>query len=141
MGNDLPVIVDAERLHAVFEELRNASKLRASAVARRLLSLMLAYLCPETGLVELSRDDMARRLQCSPAQISDALGLLHELGAVAREYRSVPGAGRGAQVLAYVDPALAWSGPADARARWQAAPGVQFGPRPHRTRISRRAGH
>lgn len=115
------IVVDAGRLLDVFEATRRLDAYQRPALTRRLLVVALANLCPATGVVQLTREELAAELMVGRQEISFALTSLERLGVIRRERRPTPGKRGSGEVAAFVNPALAWAGPADARARWQGA--------------------
>lgn len=104
-------------LHGACEKLRRARRPGVGGNARRLLVLVLGYLCPQSGRVMLTRDQMARLLNISGEAVSLAITALAGVGVVRRE--RVAWSARGVPAARYyLNPHLAWSGTHDARQRW-----------------------
>lgn len=125
------ILVDPDQLLAVLEGTRRMPPIFRPGAARRLLVLALANLCPTTGVVQLTRNQLAELLAINGTDVSLGMATLERLGALRIEPRPATGHGRTAPRIAYrINPALAWAGSAEARARWADLPP----PRDRRTR-------
>lgn len=83
---------------------------------RHAFDLCLLHLRQDTGEIMLTRDEMANRMQCKPAEVSRAMSILHRMGVVIRERRKVAGM-RGPGIAAYfINPHVAWNGSLNIRA-------------------------
>lgn len=116
------ILVDPDQLLAVLEKLRGFEARWRPTVARRVLTLAMANLCPATGLIQLTRDQIARLLSVHTAEVSTALTALESLGAIRRERLAGRPAAGSAATVAFINPSLAWAGSADSRARWAGMP-------------------
>lgn len=117
-AQDREILVNPGDLAESLDALRRVGRHGYASTARRLVLLALGHLCPETGLIQLNRRELAERLGVAPEAISFAMTTLENLGVIRRERRPEPGRRGSGTVLAFLNPHLAWSGTADARARW-----------------------
>lgn len=109
------IALDPDRLWSVLEGLRRGER-NTRPTSARLVMLFLRHLCPDTGAVLLTREEMAQRVGVTVQGVSVALSQLVQAGVIRRHHQS-PGRRGGACVFIFLDPDIAWSGSEDARAR------------------------
>lgn len=114
---DYLTFMSGAELHEAFEALRRSARLGGTTNARRVLVLVIGYLCPETGRILLTREQMARLLGISAEAVSDAISALASIGAMRRERIAARPARGGPGARYFLNPHLAWSGSHEARAR------------------------
>jgi CRP-like cAMP-binding protein len=82
---------------------------------RHLFDLVLTHLEWDTGLVILTREELAERIGTTPAHVSRMMGTLERIGVIFRERAKLEGM-RGRGVARYrVNPHVAWHGDLDVR--------------------------
>jgi hypothetical protein len=82
---------------------------------RHLFDLVLTHLEWDTGLVILTREELAERIGAAPADVSRMMGTLERIGVIIRERVKMDGM-RGRGVARYrINPHVAWHGALDAR--------------------------
>lgn len=84
---------------------------------RHLFDLVLTHLEWETGLVILTRDELAERIGTNPDNVSRMMGTLEKIGVIIRERVRMDGM-RGRGIARYrINPHVAWHGGLDSRER------------------------
>lgn len=109
------VMVEPSLFHAVIVELLDHS--RRPRLAVKLWSLLFSKLPSDSNEVLATRTDLARELGCSPADVSEVMGELEELGAVYRRKE-----GRGVRYLVHPKFGTHLAGAARDRAQAEAPP-------------------
>jgi hypothetical protein len=83
--------------------------------ARHLFDLVLTHLEWDTGLVILTREELAERIGAAPADVSWMMGTLERIGVIIRDRVKMDGM-RGRGVARYrINPHVAWHGGLDTR--------------------------
>lgn len=83
---------------------------------RRVFDRVITHLETNTGIVTLTRDEIAERVGVAPYEVSKAMGRLEKLGAVIRERVKIPGMkGRG-KAQYRINPYVGWNGSLENRA-------------------------
>jgi biotin operon repressor len=88
------VMVEPNLYSAVVDRLIDSS--RRPKLAVRLWALLFTKLPPDSNDVQASREELARRLGCTPDNVSEMMGELEDLGAVYRRKE-----GRGVRYLVH----------------------------------------
>jgi hypothetical protein len=82
---------------------------------RHLFDLVLTHLEWDTGLVILTREELAERIGTNPANVSRMMGTLERIGVILRERVRLDGM-RGRGIARYrINPHIAWHGGLDTR--------------------------
>jgi hypothetical protein len=82
---------------------------------RHLFDLVLTHLEWDTGLVILTREELAERIGTNPANVSRMMGTLERIGVILRERVRLDGM-RGRGIARYrINPHVAWHGDLDTR--------------------------
>jgi hypothetical protein len=82
----------------------------------RAFKLVITHVEQNTGIVTLTREEMAVRMRCPPQEVSKAMGVLAEMKVIFRERIKTPGM-RGPGVARYrVNQWVAWNGKLELRA-------------------------
>ena len=82
---------------------------------RHVFDLVLVNLRQDTGEVLLTRDQLAKEIDCAPKNVSTIMGTLEKMGVIRRERRKIEGM-RGPGVAVYfINPHVAWNGSLDIR--------------------------
>lgn len=100
---------------AIWDAIRDLSADDRPNQVRHLFDLVLTHLEPNTGLVTLTREELAEKVGTEPKHISTMMGTLERLGVVRRERVKVAGM-RGAGIARYrINPHVAWNGKLEIR--------------------------
>lgn len=75
---------------------------------RDIFDLVITHIEPNTGLVTLTRDELAQMAEISPREVSRSMSCLEEIGAITRERR-------GSRVLYRINPHVGWNGKMERR--------------------------
>lgn len=77
---------------------------------RRVFDYVITHLEPNTGIVTLSRDELASAVGISAYDVSRAMTRLESLGAITRERVKVPGMKGPGKVRYRINPHVGWNG-------------------------------
>lgn len=84
-------------------------------LVRKVFDQVLLNLEFETGMVVLSREEIAEAIGCASNHVSHAMGILHRMGVIETAFSKVPGL-KGRVVTYYVNADVAWTGSLEMRA-------------------------
>ena len=108
-------MISPEQCLKVWDAIRELPSRKRPQQTRHLFDLVLTHLEPNTGLVTLTREELAEMIGTSPANVSRMMGTLEELNVVRRERRKVPGM-RGPGTARYrINPHVGWNGELERR--------------------------
>jgi hypothetical protein len=108
-------MISREQTAVIWDAIRKLPGSERPEKVRHAFDLILLNLNWNTGEVMLTRDEMAAKMECSPANVSRVMGTLERMGVIRRERRRVEGMqGRGMAVYV-INPHVAWNGSLDAR--------------------------
>lgn len=82
---------------------------------RRVFDYALTHIEPNTGIVTLSRDELAEVVGIAPKHVSSAMKRLEELGAIVRERVKVPGMRGPGKAIYRINPHVGWNGKLERR--------------------------
>jgi len=82
---------------------------------RRVFDYVLTHIETNTGLVTLTRDELAEAVGIAPRHVSAAMGRLEKLGAIIRERVRVPGMRGPGKARYRLNPHVGWNGKLDRR--------------------------
>ena len=77
---------------------------------RDVFDLVLTHIETNTGIVTLTREEIAERVGIAPKHVSSAMGRLEQIGAVMRERVKVPGMKGPGKARYRLNPHVAWNG-------------------------------
>jgi hypothetical protein len=84
----------------------------------RTFNIALACQDWESGIITLTREQLAEKVRCSPGTISRVMGTLERLGVIVRHCEAVPGLKGPGKAVYRVNPHVAFKGPVET---WQEA--------------------
>ena len=100
---------------AIWDAIRELPSDARPNQVRHAFDLIILNLRQDTGEVLLTRDQLAERIGCAPANVSRIMGTLEKMGVIRRERRKIEGMqGRGIAVY-FINPHVAWNGSLDVR--------------------------
>ncbi len=76
---------------------------------------MLTHIEPNTGLVTLTREEIAQTAEIKPQEVSRAMTRLENLGAITRERVKIPGLKGPGMVRYRINPNVGWNGKLEKR--------------------------
>lgn len=82
---------------------------------RRVFDYVITHLETNTGIVTLTRDELAEAVGIRPEHVSHAMGRLEKLGAITRERVKVPGMKGPGKARYRINPHVAWNGKLEKR--------------------------
>lgn len=82
---------------------------------RRVFDYVLTHIETNTGLVTLTRDELADAVGIAPKHVSAAMGRLEKLGAIVRERVKVPGMRGPGKARYRLNPHVGWNGKLEKR--------------------------
>jgi hypothetical protein len=111
------VMLNLRQIDAVWAWIRTLKAKDRPGRVRHCFDLILTNLEPETGVVLLTRAELAERLNCRPDHVSAVMKLLRDRGVIIADRMKVAGL-RGAGLAVYrVNAEVAWNGHLDNRER------------------------
>ncbi|MBF0459703.1 MAG: helix-turn-helix domain-containing protein [Nitrospirae bacterium] len=112
---------------AVWDAIRALPSEDRPQQVRHLFDLVITHIEVNTGLVTLTREELAKLIGTEPKHISTMMGTLEDLGVISRERVKVAGM-RGAGVARYrVNAHVAWNGKLEIRAEKAKQEPLPFG--------------
>lgn len=103
---------------AIWEAIWNLPNIARRNQVHRAFDLICACVERNTGEVLMSRDEIAQKIGCAPAHVSNVMGTLKDLGVIARtERRRVPGVRGPGEAVYFVNANVAWNGELEIRRR------------------------
>lgn len=94
----------------VWDAIRQLDPNKRPGQVRHLFDLILTHIEMNTGLVTLTRDEMAEIVGTQPNNISRMMGTLEELGVIFRERLKIPGMRGQGKARYRLNPHVAWNG-------------------------------
>ena len=102
-------MISAERFLEVWEAIKRLdSKYRPKQVGN-LLIYVVTHIEPKTGIVTLTRDELAKKVGTTPNKISEAMGQLEKLNVIRRERVKIPGLNGRGKVVYRLNPHADWN--------------------------------
>lgn len=77
---------------------------------RRVFDLVITHLEPNTGIVTLTRDEIAELIDTPPRNVSTAMGWLEDVNVIVRQRVKVPGMRGPGKARYRLNPHIAWNG-------------------------------
>ena len=99
----------------VWDTIRDLPAEERPNQVRHLFDLVLTHIEVNTGIVTLTREELAEKIGTQPRNISTMMGTLERLGVITRERWKVPGARNGTAKYR-LNPHVAWNGKLEIRA-------------------------
>ena len=121
------VMLSPAQCLAVWDAIRALPSEDRPQQVRHLFDLVITHIEVNTGLVTLTREELAELIGTAPANVSRMMGTLEGLGVINRERKKVAGM-RGAGVARYrVNSHVAWNGKLEIRAEKAKQEKLPFG--------------
>lgn len=121
------VMLSPQQCLTVWDAIRDLPSDERPNQVRHLFDLVITHIEVNTGLVTLTREELAEKVGTAPANISRMMGTLEQMGVITRERQKVAGM-RGAGIARYrVNPHVAWNGKLTIRAEKAKEQPLPFG--------------
>jgi len=104
------VMLSPQQCLAVWDAIEELPKDKRPHDVDRVFKLVITHIETNTGIVTLTREELAAKVGIRPQEVSKAMGALEEMGVITRERWKLPGM-RGSGTAKYrVNSHVAWNG-------------------------------